>query len=486
MSGIRFGCPQAAIYRLKQTVTLTQAAPRCQARRAWLGHANTFFIARHSSLAFGHQATKQPLPLTKAFEREAARQNALFVPCCQPPCFRQGGIINIPDRLSTAGWQKLSNPCQEQSTERFSVQTLLRLAAFRQFREGFNFQQTSFVGVGFEFNLFQLPFALHSNREGLRVALPLDPQGKKPSQIRAAVRRVMLLPVLVITEDEHAVEIRRVGAVGILGAALFEDHPAPRPRIFSLLLLTARGLLPHVVAVKPLPCDELPTRAVEDDVARHRQLDLFSEDPPRRGRGCGSRQAHFVPKPVNLLRLFRLVLLPFTLGGPLLHGPGLRRVVALGALQSLRSRHTLPADDVELRAALQLHQDVVVAAAVGREPDVGAGAELARSLRGNAFVLPRELPRALDHPLRDEVARLDPTLDRLRAARADVQPALARVLDGGRAEDVQVVAADDLLEVGGDDRRRTPHLCAPRDDVAGLLFTRERAASAGDEREEQN
>jgi len=112
MSGIRFGCPQAAIYRLKQTVTLTQAAPRCQARRAWLGHANTFFIARHSSLAFGHQATKQPLPLTKAFEREAARQNALFVPCCQPPCFRQGGIINIPDRLSTAGWQNYRTPAR--------------------------------------------------------------------------------------------------------------------------------------------------------------------------------------------------------------------------------------------------------------------------------------------------------------------------------------------------------------------------------------
>ena len=95
------------------------------------------------------------------------------------------------------------------------------------------------------------------------------------------------------------------------------------------------------------------------------------------------------------------------------------------------------------------------------------------------------MARALDHPLRDEVARLDPALYRLGVARLDVQPALARVRDCGRAEDVQLVAADDLLEVGGDDRRRTPHLRAPRGDVTRLLLAGERAASAGDEREKQ-
>jgi hypothetical protein len=97
MSRIRFGCPQAAIYRLKETVTLTQAS----------------LIVKRGVLAFRHRAMKQPLPLTKTFEREAARQTRSLVPCCQPPCFRQGGIINIPDRLSTARRQNYLNSYTE-------------------------------------------------------------------------------------------------------------------------------------------------------------------------------------------------------------------------------------------------------------------------------------------------------------------------------------------------------------------------------------
>jgi hypothetical protein len=58
-----FRLPQATIYRLKETVTLTQAGlivKRCPSARRFRPYRSA--------------ATKQPLSLSKAFEREAARQ----------------------------------------------------------------------------------------------------------------------------------------------------------------------------------------------------------------------------------------------------------------------------------------------------------------------------------------------------------------------------------------------------------------------------
>ena len=51
--------------------------------------------------------------------------------------------------------------------------------------------------------------------------------------------------------------------------------------------------------------------------------------------------------------------------------------------------HALPAHDVEARAGFELEEDVV-GACVGREADVGAGAELAGGLRRDVAVLARE------------------------------------------------------------------------------------------------
>jgi hypothetical protein len=70
MFEIRFGCPQAAIYRLKQTLTLTQATPFVKR----VGPEYSTRFQPRGVFPFKRQATKQPLPLTKAFEREAARQ----------------------------------------------------------------------------------------------------------------------------------------------------------------------------------------------------------------------------------------------------------------------------------------------------------------------------------------------------------------------------------------------------------------------------
>src|ERR1043165_3975442 len=116
-----------------------------------------------------------------------------------------------------------------------------RLAGLRQVAQRFHFQQTPLVRVDLVFDLLQLPFNLHPHREGFRVALPFDLQREVALQVLAAEGRVMLLPVLVVAEDEDAVEVRRVRAVGLVGAALFEYDPPARPRVFVFVLLAARS-----------------------------------------------------------------------------------------------------------------------------------------------------------------------------------------------------------------------------------------------------
>src|SRR5205085_11767125 len=107
--------------------------------------------------------------------------------------------------------------------------------------------------------------------------------------------------------------------------------------------------------------------------------------------------------------------------------------------------------------------------------------ELTGGLWRDVPILKRQAPRALDHLVRDDVARLDPALDGLGISRADVEPALARVGHRDRVHDVELVAAHDLFQVRGDDRGRTPHLRPAGDDGADLLLAGERAASTRDE-----
>ena len=163
MSGIRLGCPQVTIYRPKQTVTLTYAA--LIVKRVEIGCAARVLVHARCVLLRPAWPTKQPPSLTKASEREAARQTRSSVPCCQPPCFRQGGIINIPDCLSTARRNFRPEPPGVISRTDMGGVRLLGLIALRQFVKRLDFQQAPLVRVRPKLYFLQLPFALRAHRK---------------------------------------------------------------------------------------------------------------------------------------------------------------------------------------------------------------------------------------------------------------------------------------------------------------------------------
>src|SRR5256714_7337881 len=228
MSGIRLGCPQATIFRPKQTVTLTYAA--LIVKRVGLWTRREDLVARWAHFFRPAWPTKQPPSLTKVSERGTARRTRSFVPCCQPPCFRQGGIISIPDCLSTTRAEIFDTHRRALlSLTNRAAGVCLLLIALRQFVERLDFQQAPLIRVRPELQLLRLPLALHAHRKSFRVALSLDAERQGTSQVGAAVRGVVLLPVLVVAQHVYTVDVRRVRAVCLARAVLLKNHPPARP-----------------------------------------------------------------------------------------------------------------------------------------------------------------------------------------------------------------------------------------------------------------
>ena len=85
----------------------------------------------------------------------------------------------------------------------------------------------------------------------------------------------MLLIAFVVTEHVNAIEVRLVNSLLPVRTAFFEYQPASRLS-FTRTVLVGIGVL---VAVETLPRNKLASGAIEDDIARHRELNLFAVDP---------------------------------------------------------------------------------------------------------------------------------------------------------------------------------------------------------------
>src|SRR5215203_4094579 len=113
----------------------------------------------------------------------------------------------------------------------------------------------------------------------------------------------MFLVTLVVTKHVDTIEVRLVEPMLFIRAALLEYQPASR-FCFAAGVFVSRVL---TLAIELLPGHKLTPRAIENNIARHRKLDLFSINPTSRRRRCCRRKSHFVPELIRLDRLLRLI-----------------------------------------------------------------------------------------------------------------------------------------------------------------------------------
>src|SRR6185503_18721224 len=149
---------------------------------------------------------------------------------------------------------------------------------------------------------------LNTHGEALAVALSFYFRGQIALHIRTAIRRVMLLIALVVSKHINAIEIRFVDSVRRIRTTLLEYQPASG-FCFASCILVGRTL---ALAVESLPRHKLASRAIKNNVTRHRELNLFSINPTSRRRRRCRRQPHFVPELVRFFRLVLVTLLPLS------------------------------------------------------------------------------------------------------------------------------------------------------------------------------
>src|SRR2546423_6023439 len=177
--GFVWGCPQVTIYRPKQTVTLTYAA--LIVKHVEIGCAARVLVHARCILLRPTWPTKQPPSLTKASEREAARQTRSSVLCCQPPCFRQGGIINIPDCLSTARAEIFDPNRRALSAGRtWAASAYLGLLPFGSSLSGSTFNKPLSFMYALNFTSFNCPSLCARTEKVFESPLPSTRRGRKP------------------------------------------------------------------------------------------------------------------------------------------------------------------------------------------------------------------------------------------------------------------------------------------------------------------
>src|SRR6185503_5515344 len=219
----------------------------------------------------------------------------------------------------------------------------------------------------------------------------------------------MFLITLIIPKNVDAIEIGFIKPAWLIRAALLEYQPTSGLRILTRILVSNLFAL----TVEPLPRNKLTTRAIKNNVTRHRKLYLLAVNPTCRGWRCRCRKSHPVPEFVCFFFLFPFVSLRSGPCTTLLRGTGFRRDVAFDHLRRFRLRHTLPTDDVKTRATVESHHDVVVSTAIGCETKIRTRFQLPCGLRRNVLIFDSQLLRLFQHVFRHDVARLDPTFSRI-------------------------------------------------------------------------